>query len=94
MCLTLYVPDFSNHISTLKATVAAIGVLSSEPCEYAIRPIMFSGTCKRETGTEHTQIIKTILEACNRQRTQNGAIHRTVCIASDSEAKRGDALVI
>jgi hypothetical protein len=69
MFLMLYVPDFSNHISSLKVTVAAISMLSSEPHEYAVQQIMFSSTCKRETGAEHMQIIKTIPEACNRQRT-------------------------
>jgi hypothetical protein len=78
----------------LKATVAAIGVLSSEPREYAVRPIMFSGTCKRETSEEHARVVKTILEACNRQKIRNNTIYRTVCVASDGEAKRGDALVI
>ena len=74
--------------------MAAIGVLSSEPCEYAVRTIMFSGTCKRETSEEHARIVKTVLEACNRQKARNNAIYRTVCIASDGEAKRRDALVI
>ncbi|KAH9074231.1 hypothetical protein EDB83DRAFT_2312565 [Lactarius deliciosus] len=81
------------HLAT-EATVAAIGVLSSEPREYAVRPIMFSGTCKRETSEEHAKVIKTILEACNKQSKRNNTIFRTVCIASDGEAKRGDALVI
>lgn len=94
MSLTLYIPYISNCVSPLKATVAAIGVLSSELHEYAVWPVMFSGTCKRETGEEHAQVIKTILEVCNWQWTWNGAIYRTVCVASDGEAKCGDALVI
>ena len=78
----------------LKATVATISVLSSEPCEYAIWPVMFSGTCKRETSEQHAQVVKTILEACNKQSIRNNTFYCTVCIASDGEAKRGDALVI
>lgn len=79
----------------MKATVAAIGVLSSEPCEYAVRPVMFSGTCKRETSEEHVRVVKTILEACNKQNMRNNSTYyRTVCIASNGKAKRGDALVI
>ena len=74
--------------------MAAIGVLSSEPREYAVRPVMFSGTCKKETSEEHARLVKTVLEACNKQNKRNNAIYRTVCIASDGEAKRGDALVI
>ena len=78
----------------LQATVAAISVLSSEPREYAVRPIMFSGTCKRETSEEHARVVKTIFEACNKQNKRNNSTYCTVCIASDGEAKRGDALVI
>ncbi|KAH9041867.1 hypothetical protein EDB83DRAFT_2524007 [Lactarius deliciosus] len=81
------------HLAS-EATVAAIGVLSSEPREYAMRPILFSGTCKKETSEQHAQVIKTVLAACNRQKGQHNATYRTVCIASDGEAKRGDALVI
>ena len=78
----------------LKVTVAAIGVLLSEPHEYAVQPVIFSSTCKRETSKQHARVVKTILEACNKQSIRNNTFYRTVCIASDSEAKRGDALVI
>ena len=74
--------------------MAAISVLSSEPREYAVRPVMFSGTCKRETSEQHAQVVKMILEACNKQCIRNNTFYRTVCIASDGEAKHGDALVI
>ncbi|KAH8991639.1 hypothetical protein EDB86DRAFT_2806500, partial [Lactarius hatsudake] len=81
------------HLAT-EATVAAIGVLSSEPREYAVRPILFSGTCKKETSKQHARVIKTVLEGCHKQKRRNNATYHTVCIASDGEAKRGDALVI
>jgi hypothetical protein len=74
--------------------VAAIGVLSSEPQEYAVRPILFSGTCKKEMSEQHAHIIKTLLEACNKQKQRNKTTYCPVCIASDGEAKCGDALVI
>jgi hypothetical protein len=61
---------------------------------YAARPIVFSGTCKKEKSDEHARLIKLILDACNRQKTRNHTTHRTLCIASDGEAKRGDALAI
>jgi hypothetical protein len=77
-----------------KTTVAAIGARSSEPREYAVRPILFSGTGKRETSEKHAQMIRTILEACRRQRTRNNLTYPTICIASDGESKRSDALVI
>ena len=77
-----------------QATVATIGVLSSEPREYAVRPVLFSGTCKMETSEQHARLVKTVLEACNGQSKRNNLTYRTVSIASDGEAKRGDALVI
>ncbi|KAH9036309.1 hypothetical protein EDB85DRAFT_2209149 [Lactarius pseudohatsudake] len=81
------------HLAS-EATVATIGVLSSEPRECAVQPILFSGTCKKETSEQHARVIKTVLATCNRQKRQNNVTYRTVCIASDGEAKRGDALVI
>ncbi|KAI0282410.1 hypothetical protein BC826DRAFT_1093961 [Russula brevipes] len=81
------------HLAT-EATVAAIGMLSSNPQEYAACPIIFSGTCKKETSQEHARLIKTILDGCNKQKHRNNTIHRTICIASDGEAKRGDALAM
>jgi hypothetical protein len=69
-------------------------MLSLNPREYAARPILFSGTCKKEKSGEHARLIKTLLDACNRQKIQGSATHRTICIASDGEAKRGNALVI
>lgn len=77
-----------------KATVAAIGILSSDPRMYAACPIMFSGTCKKEKSEEHVQLIKLVLDACSSRKTQNNTMCRTICIASDGEAKRGDALMI
>ncbi|KAF8274383.1 hypothetical protein EI94DRAFT_1768655 [Lactarius quietus] len=66
------------HLAT-EVMVAAI--------EYAVWPILFSGTCKKEMSEEHAHIIKTVLDACNKQKQRNNATYRTVCI-------RGDALVI
>ena len=54
---------------------------------------MFSGTCKKETGIEHTHLIQTLLTAAENQNRRNAALYRMVCVASDGEAKRGDALV-
>ncbi|KAH8993073.1 hypothetical protein EDB86DRAFT_2805800 [Lactarius hatsudake] len=77
-----------------EATVAGIGALSELPREYAVRPVMFSGTCKRETGPHHARVIQTILNAVGNTNVRKDHSYRTVCIASDGEAKRGDALVI
>ena len=71
-----------------------IGVLSSEPCEYAVQLILFSGTCKTERSKQHAQLVRKVLEACNGQSKRNKLTCRTVSIASDGEAKCGDVLVI
>lgn len=68
-CVVLSVNTVSTFLTFKKATVAAIGMLSSDSCKYAARPIMFLGTCKKERSEEHMQLIKTILRACNRQKT-------------------------
>jgi hypothetical protein len=78
----------------MEVTVAAIGMLSSDPWKYATCPVMFSGTCKKETSEEHVQFIKTVLNTYNRQKYQNQARHHTIWITSDSEAKHRDALAI
>ena len=81
------------HLAS-EATVGGIGALSEIPREYSVRPIMFAGTCKRETGPHHARVIQTVLDAANNVNRQKNIPYRTVCIASDGEAKRGDALVI
>lgn len=73
--------------------MAAIGVLSENPCEYSARPIMISGTCKKETGAQHANLIRTIVTATENQKQRCGGSYRTVCIASDGESKCGEALV-
>ncbi|KAI9432593.1 hypothetical protein H4582DRAFT_2132159 [Lactarius indigo] len=81
------------HLAS-EATVAGIGVLSEVPREYSVRPIMFSGTCKRETGPHHARILQVVLEAANKVKGRKNCTYHTVCIASNGEAKRGDAFVI
>ena len=53
-----------------EATVAGIGTLSEFPHEYSVRPIMFSGTCKQETGPQHARVIQTVFDAANNVNTQ------------------------
>src|SRR5271168_1089250 len=55
---------------------------------------MFSGTCKKEVGAQHAKLIQTLLTASENQKSKrHGITYCTVCIASDGESKRGDALV-
>ncbi|KAH9027882.1 hypothetical protein EDB85DRAFT_2170547 [Lactarius pseudohatsudake] len=70
------------HLAS-EATVAGVGALSEVPC-----------TCKRETGPQHAHVLQMVLEAANKVKVRKNCTHRTVCVASDGEAKRGDAFVI
>jgi hypothetical protein len=78
-------------------TVGAIGLLTPNTRIQAARPILISGTCKRETGREQMKVIETCIQGCD---AIFADLHkdscpqiRTVSIASDGEAKRGSALV-
>jgi hypothetical protein len=71
--------------------VAALGALTGQPRLYTARPILVSGTCKREDARQHAGLLKTALNTCeSKSSTVHGCIY---CIASDGEAKRGAALV-
>ena len=47
-----------------------------------------------ETSKQQARLLKTILNACNGQHRRNNLMYHTVSIASDGEAKCGDALMI
>jgi hypothetical protein len=70
-----------------KATVGALGVLSGETRLYSARPILISGSCKRETGIQHVALISTAFAASKKSDL------RTISIASDGESRRGEALI-
>ncbi|KAF8221047.1 hypothetical protein L208DRAFT_1041734, partial [Tricholoma matsutake] len=74
------------HLTT-EATVGALGVLSGETCIYSAHPILISGSCKWETGIEHAALINTAYQAGHKTNL------RTICITSDGESQRGEALV-
>jgi hypothetical protein len=76
------------------ATVAAVDVLLENPWEYSARPIMISSTCKKETGAQHVNLIKTILTATKNQKQCGRVSYYMVCIASDEESKHGKALIL
>ncbi|KAH7907202.1 hypothetical protein BJ138DRAFT_1104514 [Hygrophoropsis aurantiaca] len=79
------------HLAT-EATVAAVGLLSDNTRVYASRPILVSGTCKRESAEPHASLIRNIIEACESQ--SDKVPGRLLCIASDGEARRGAALAM
>ncbi|KAG6849113.1 hypothetical protein H0H93_011212 [Arthromyces matolae] len=85
--------DGTIHLAS-EATVGAIGILSDNPREYSARPILISGTCKKETGPEHAVVLRILMTALNNKNSSGNTTFRTISIASDGEAKRGDALTI
>ncbi|KAF8889386.1 hypothetical protein BD779DRAFT_1611119 [Infundibulicybe gibba] len=75
-----------------QATVAAIGLLSVNPRTAGpSRPILISGTCKREKADRHAYLIEQIIQACAAKIEYiRGPL---LCIASDGESRRGSALI-
>ncbi|KAF8890598.1 hypothetical protein BD779DRAFT_1702573 [Infundibulicybe gibba] len=75
-----------------EATVAAIGLLSVNPRTAGpSRPILISGTCKREKADRHAYLIEQIIQACAAKIEYiRGPL---LCIASDGESRRGSALI-
>ncbi|KIJ48758.1 hypothetical protein M422DRAFT_247109 [Sphaerobolus stellatus SS14] len=54
------------------------------------RPILISGTCKKEDAQRHSVLLQTALKACKQEGEQLGC--SMYSIATDSERKRGKAL--
>ncbi|KAJ8517282.1 hypothetical protein ONZ45_g5524 [Pleurotus djamor] len=73
------------HLAS-EATVGALGLLSGDTRIYSARPILVSGSCKRETGMAQAQLINTCLIESQKR-------YRVISIASDGESRRGEALV-
>ncbi|KAI0258117.1 hypothetical protein BC834DRAFT_836446, partial [Gloeopeniophorella convolvens] len=78
------------HLAS-EATVGAIGLLSADSRLYSARPILASGSCKRESARDHVTLLQTTINAVNSQKALTRA--RIVSLASDGEARRGKALV-
>ncbi|KAJ7725142.1 hypothetical protein DFH07DRAFT_931577 [Mycena maculata] len=75
-----------------EATVAALGILSDETRLYAVRPVLVSGDCKKETGAEHVRnILDPTINGVNSKRDLTKL--RIVSLASDGESRRGKAVI-
>ena len=68
----------------------AIGILSEDKHVSGSQPFLASGTCKREDGDEHAQLMSTVIEACNAETSLIGC--PLFCVAYDGESCRGSAL--
>ncbi|EJD45187.1 hypothetical protein AURDEDRAFT_44253, partial [Auricularia subglabra TFB-10046 SS5] len=73
-----------------EATVAALGALTDDSHRYSARPILISGTCKRETADKHAELIDMLVDACASEHARIGG--RVISVASDGESRRGRAL--
>jgi hypothetical protein len=72
--------------------VAALGILSDETRLYAARPILVSGDCKKETGSEHVRsVLNPTIDGVNSKRDLTKL--RIVSLASDGESRRGAAFI-
>lgn len=57
---------------------------------YSARPILLSGSCKRETAKDHTSLLEAVVDATNNKQDMTGL--RVISLASDGESRRGKAL--
>uniref|UniRef100_A0A8H7XX72 Uncharacterized protein n=1 Tax=Psilocybe cubensis TaxID=181762 RepID=A0A8H7XX72_PSICU len=73
-----------------EATVGAIGIMDQDTRVYAARPIVISGDCKQETGEDHADLIRTLINSVSSNKLSTKV--RVVSIASDGETRRGSAL--
>ncbi|KAI0259273.1 hypothetical protein BC834DRAFT_926296 [Gloeopeniophorella convolvens] len=78
------------HLAS-EATVGAVGLLSMESRMYSARPVLLSGSCKRESAAEHASLLQTTIDAVNSKSSLTRA--RIISLASDGEARHGKALV-
>ncbi|KAF8265191.1 hypothetical protein EI94DRAFT_1772435 [Lactarius quietus] len=75
-----------------EATIGVIGLLCNNSRFYSAKPFLISGSCKKESAEDHLTLIQTALDAIKGVDALQNT--RVVSIASDSEAKRGKALVL
>ena len=69
-----------------------MGILCKDHRIYPGRPVLVSGDCKRETGEEHSNIIKIVLNGIDSLK-ENTKL-RIVSIASDGETRCGSAFIL
>jgi len=66
---------FNELICCCQATVGVLRLLSENPCEYSVWPILISGTCKKETGAKHARVIATTLAGIGKVKDHHGAVY-------------------
>lgn len=68
----------------------AIAALSDNPHEYAARPFVISGTCKREDSEEHAEVLQRAIDAVRAHLRALGG--RLYGVSSDGESRRCKSL--
>lgn len=70
--------------------MVAIAALSENPREYAARPFVISGTCKREDSEEHAEVLQRAIDAVRTHlRALGGKLYG---VSSDGESRRCKSL--
>ncbi|THU89597.1 hypothetical protein K435DRAFT_821336 [Dendrothele bispora CBS 962.96] len=59
-----------------EATVGAISLLTDNPREYSARPILISGTCKRENAEQHARLLQTSITALKNCKQRGNTTYR------------------
>ncbi|KAI0058140.1 hypothetical protein BV25DRAFT_1862304, partial [Artomyces pyxidatus] len=78
------------HLAT-EASVIGTCVLTDNPQEYTVKPLVLSPTCKREDSVRHGRMLQITSDAL---RAKHGLLGRRLyCIASDGESRRRKSLV-
>ncbi|KAJ7743230.1 hypothetical protein DFH07DRAFT_869911 [Mycena maculata] len=78
-----------------EATVAALGLLTTNPREYSVRPILFSADCKSESAPEHVvNILRPLVTAIKKKSKRKNTTFRLLCAASDGEMRREKAFIM
>ncbi|KAJ7736385.1 hypothetical protein DFH07DRAFT_966903 [Mycena maculata] len=81
-------------LALFRAT-AALGSLTSNPRLYAVRPILFSADCKKESGAEHVvNVLHPVVAAVKKKSKQGNTTYRTLCASTDGEGRRAKAFII
>lgn len=71
----------------------ALSVLTSRPQDYVARPFLISGTCKRETVTQHRGLVQSALAAITAPTSPVPKNVRIYVISTDGDSRRRQVLI-
>lgn len=71
----------------------ALSILTDRPNDYTARPFLISGTCKRETVTQHHNLVRTALTAITAPSSPVPRNIRAYVISSDGDSRRRQVLI-